>query len=281
MTHTTKCAGQQGRAVKQTREHAREHAREKTPTPHDWAALCGAVMRCEAVLEKLSQDAGMSEAKRSAAFAARLRKLEHEPAHRWLAAQPPYQEALAAFTRRVAATDAARFELLSAVAYAMEALYAEEAAPAPAASASTRRQAMRHAGELALLVARDNAGFADGEGDEALLALLQRYIADNEKLVRAAPAKSAELTPQLRFGKDVAHLLWAAFGAAPASVIRPLLRLAGPAVSDRDAAALVSRMKREARLLTGKAPSRARRYLLDRIVLAPTSRARKTAGAAR
>lgn len=276
-----KLPAEQGRAVKQTRENAREHAREKMPTRQDWAALCGAVMRCEVMLEKLSQDAGLSEARRSAAFSARLRKLQHEPAYRWLAVQPPYQEALAAFTRRVAASDVARFELLSAVTYAMEALHAEEVAPAPAATASTRRQAMRHAGELALLVARDSAGFADHETDEALLALLQRYIADNEKLVRAAPATRAELTPQLRFGKDVAHLLWAAFGAAPPSVIRPLLRLAGPAVGDRDAAALVSRMKREARLLTGKAPSRTGRYLLDRIVLAPTSRSRKTVGAAR
>lgn len=257
-----------------------KNTKDKAPSAHDWAALCSAVMRCEVVLEKLAQDASLSEDRRRSAFAARLRKLQHEPAYRWLVAQPAYVEALDAFVRRVGADDAARFELLSAVCYSMETLYANEPEPEPAATAGTRRLAMRHAGELALLIARDGAGFERAENDEALLALLQRYLSDNERLVRAAPAARRELTPQLRFGKDVAHLLWAVFGAAPPSVIRPLMRLAGPAVGDKEAAALVARMKREARLLTGKLPARKRRYLLDRIVIAPT-KSRRLAGAAR
>lgn len=236
-------------------------------------------MRCEVVLEKLAQDATLSEEKRRTAFAARLRKLEHEPAYRWLVAQPCYTHALEAFNRRVAADDAARFELLSAVCYSMETLYSSGPEPEPAATASTRRQAIRHANELSILIARDGAGF--DQADEALLALLQRYIAENEKLARIAPVAPRELTPQLRFGKDVAHLLWAVFGAVPPSVIRPLLRLAGPAVSDRDVVALLGRMKREARLLAGKAPARKGRYLLDRIVIAPTQKTRKAAGVAR
>jgi hypothetical protein len=258
-----------------------KHTRDKGPSAHDWAALCSAIMRCEAVLEKLAQDATLSEEKRRTAFAARLRKLEHEPAYRWLAAQSPYTHALEAFTRRVAADDAARFELLSAVCYSMETLYSTEPEPEPAATASTRRQAIRHANELSILIARDDAGFDRAGADEVLLALLQRYIAENEKLVRIAPIAPRELTPQLRFGKDVAHLLWAVFGAVPPSVIRPLLRLAGPAVSDRDVAALLGRMKREARLLSGKAPARKGRYLLDRIIIAPTQKTKKVAGVAR
>jgi hypothetical protein len=239
-------------------------------------------MRCEVVLERLAQDATLSEEERRKAFAARLRKLEHEPAYRWLVAQPCYTHALEAFNRRVAADDAARFELLSAVCYSMETLYSSDPQPEPAATASTRRQAIRHASELSILIARDGAGFDRSDADEVLLALLQRYIAENEKnLARIAPAAPRELTPQLRFGKDVAHLLWAVFGAAPPSVIRPLLRLAGPAVSDRDVVALLGRMKREARLLAGKAPARKGRYLLDRIVIAPTQKTRKAAGVAR
>jgi hypothetical protein len=237
-------------------------------------------MRCEIVLEKLAQDATLSEEKRRTAFAARLRKLEHEPAYRWLVAQPCYTQALEAFTRRVAADDAARFELLSAVCYSMETLYSSEREPRPVA-AGARRQAIRHANELSILIARDGAGFDEAGADEALLALLQQYIADNEKLLRAAPVAPRELTPQLRFGKDVAHLLWAVFGAVPPSVIRPLLRLAGPAVSDKDVVSLLGRMKREARLLAGKAPARKGRYLLDRIVIAPTQKTRKAAGVAR
>jgi hypothetical protein len=229
-------------------------------------------MRCEVVLEKIAQDTTLTDERRRSAFAARLRKLEHEPAYRWLVAQPAYTQATDAFTRRVAADDAARFELLSAVCYSMETLYSTEPEPEPEATASTRRQAIRHASELAILVARDGAGFERGEGDEALLTMLQQFIADNEKLARAAPIAPRELNPQLRFGKDVAHLLYAIFGAAPPSVIRPLLRLAGPAVSDKDVAALVGRMKREARLLTGKAPVHKSRYTLDRIVIAPTSK---------
>jgi hypothetical protein len=258
-----------------------KHIRDKGPSAHDWAALCSAIMRCEIVLEKLAQDATLSEEKRRTAFAARLRKLEHEPAYRWLVAQPCYTHALEAFNRRVAADDAARFELLSAVCYSMETLYSSEPEPEPAATASTRRQAIRHANELSILIARDGVGFDRAGADEVLLALLQRYIAENEKLVRIAPIAPRELTPQLRFGKDVAHLLWAVFGAVPPSVIRPLLRLAGPAVSDRDVAALLGRMKREARLLSGKAPARKGRYLLDRIIIAPTQKTKKVAGVAR
>ncbi|MGE5523847.1 MAG: hypothetical protein ACM3SS_09025 [Rhodospirillaceae bacterium] len=254
-----------------------KNIRDKAPSAHDWAALCSAIMRCEVVLEKIAQDTTLTEERRRSAFAARLRKLEHEPAYRWLVAQPAYIQAMEAFTRRVAADDAARFELLSAVCYSMESLYSAESAPLPEATASTRRQAIRHANELALLVARDGAGFERGEGDEALLATLQRFIADNEKLARIAPVATRELTPQLRFGKDVAHLLYAIFGTSPPSVIRPLLRLAGPAVSDRDVAAVVGRMKREARLLTGRAPVRKGRYTLDRIVIAPTSKKKTVA----
>lgn len=254
-----------------------KNIRDKAPSAHDWAALCSAVMRCEVVLEKIAQDTTLTEERRRSAFAVRLRKLEHEPAYRWLVAQPAYIQATQAFVRRVAADDAARFELLSAVCYAMETLFSTESSPVPEATASTRRQAIRHASELALLVARDGAGFERSEDDEALLAMLQRFIADNEKLARAAPVAIRELTPQLRFGKDVAHLLYAIFGTAPPSVIRPLLRLAGPAVSDKDVAALVGRMKREARLLTGRAPARKGRYTLDRIVIAPTSKKKTVA----
>jgi hypothetical protein len=258
-----------------------KYTRDKGPSAHDWAALCSAIMRCEVVLEKLAQDATLSEEKRRAAFAARLRKLGHEPAYRWLVAQPTYAQALAAFTGRVAADDGARFELLSAVCYAMETFYSSEPEPGPAATASTRRQAIRHANELSLLIARDGVGFESADADEALLSLLQHYIEENERLARVAPAAPREFTPQLRFGKDVAHLLWAVFGAVPPSVIRPLLQLVGPAVGDKDIAALLGRMKREARLLGGKAPARKGRYMLDRIVIAPTQKAKKVASAAR
>jgi len=258
-----------------------KNSRDKGPSAHDWAALCGAIMRCEVVLEKLAQDTTLSDEKRRSAFAARLRKLDHEPAYRWLVAQSSYTQSLEAFTRRVAGDDAARFELLSAVCYSMETLYSTEPEPEPAATASTRRQAIRHANELSILIARDGAGFERPDADEVLLALLQRYIAENEKLARVAPAAPRELTPQLRFGKDVAHLLWAVFGVAPPSVIRPLLRLAGPAVSDKDVFALLGRMKREARLLTGQAPPRRGRYMLGRIVIAPTQKTKKVAGATR
>jgi len=270
---TIDTAFEQGRVVKQSRD--------KGPSAHDWAALCSAIMRCEVVLEKLAQDTTLSDEKRRSAFATRLRKLQHEPAYRWLAAQPAYVQAVEAFARRVAAGDGARFELLSAVCYSMETLYSTELEPGGAATASTRRQAVRHANELSILIARDGAGFDGGEGDEELLSLLQQYIADNERLARAAPVAPRELTPQLRFGKDVAHLLWAVFGAAPPSVIRPLLRLAGSAVSEKDVTALLGRMKREARLLTGKAAPLRGRYLLDRIVIAPTQKAKKTSTAAR
>ena len=263
----------QGTVVKQTRD--------KAPSVHDWAALCGAIMRCEVVLEKLAHDPALTEEKRRTAFAARLRKLEHEPAYRWLLAQPAYVQALDAFTRRVTPDPAARFELLSAVCYSMETLYSSQAEPGEPATASTRRQAIRHASELSVLIARDGAGFDGSDGDEALLAMLEQFIADNEKLARLAPAARRELTPQLRFGKDVAHLLWAVFGAAPPSVIRPLLRLAGPAVSDKDVSALVARMKREARMLTGTAAPRKSRYTLDRILIAPTQKTKKAVGAAR
>lgn len=254
--------------------------REKKPAAHDWAALCSAIMRCELVLEKLAHDQTLSDEKRRSGFAARLRKLEHEPAYRWLVAQPAYQQALEAFVRRVAADDAARFELLSAVCYSMETLCASEPEPDAPATASTRRAAIRHASDLMLLIARDGAGFERHASDEALLTLLQRYIADNEKLARVSPQAKRELTPQLRFGKDVAHLLWAVCGAAPPSVVRPLLRLAGPEVSGRDAAALVARMKREARLLTGKAPRRRGRVTFERIAIAPTEK-RRPAGVTR
>lgn len=231
------------------------------------------------MLEKVAAGGRQVAAKAARTLAARLRKLEHEPALRWLAAHPAYTTAYAAYARRVGRTEADRFELLSAITYAMEALHADEPEVTAPATAGIRRQAIRHAHELAILVARDGAGFERAQDDEPFLAFLQRYITDNEKLARAAPVVRRDPERQLRFGRDVAHLLIAAVGSAPPSVVRPLLRLAGPPVSERDVAALLAQVKREAHILEGRRPVRKQRAVLDRIVIAPTARARKSAGA--
>lgn len=272
--------------MKQGRESHKDKAdkdadRDREPSGEDWAALCRAVMRCEVALEKVMAKGGRTPAARSArAIATRLRKLQHEPACRWLLAHPAYRTAAAAYVRRVGDTESDRFELLSAISYAMEILYADEPPASPlVATAAVRRQAIRHAHELAVLVARDGAGFDRPEQDEALLALLQRYIAESEKLARAAPVAKREPERQLRFGKDLAHLLYVAVGTAPPSVVRPLLRLAGPPVSERDVSALLAQVRREAQVLEARRPARRNRNVLDRIVIAATARPRKTAGA--
>lgn len=261
--------------MKQGREQDRDDA---VPTAEDWAALCSAVMRCELALEKLAGKGGKAgAAKQTRALVARLRKLQHEPACRWLEAHPAYRTAHAAYARRVGRGEADRFELLAALSYAMEALHADEPAAPPQPTAAMRRQAIRHAHELAALVARDGAGCEHLEDDEALLALLQRLIAHNEKAVRVAPTTGREPERQLRFGKDLAHLLIASVGSAPPSVIRPLLKLAGPPVSERVVATLLAQVRREAQQLEGEPLAREAREILDRIAFAPTPRTRKTA----
>ena len=261
--------------MKQGRDKERD---DDLPTADDWAALCSAVMRCELALEKLAGKGGRAAAaKYTKALVSRLRKLQHEPACRWLEAHPAYRTAYAAYARRIGRGEADRFELLAAISYAMEALHADEPAAPPQPTAAMRRQAVRQAHDLAVLVARDGAGCEHVEDDEALLTLLQRLIAHNEKAVGVVPATGREPERQLRYGKDLAHLLIASVGSAPPSVIRPLLKLAGPPVRERVVTTLLAQVRREAQQLEGERPGREGRDVLDCIVLAPTPRTRKAA----
>ncbi len=251
-----------------------KQADNNKPDREDWIALCGAIMRAEYALERLAHRRGVTEKARGKALEAELKKLELVPAYGWLMRQRAYREAVQAYARHVGGGDGDRFELLSAIVYAMEASYAVEAAPG--ATARARKSAIRYARCLAQLIAAQGASTDSPDDDAALLAQLQRYIAHNEaRGATRAPARSA--SRQLRFGQDMALLLLAGCGAAPPSVIRPLLRLAGPAVRADKLAALLARVRREVEMLEGGKGPRESQAVLHAIEIVPTRRSRRVA----
>lgn len=224
-------------------------------------------------LEEHAPDGVFPDGKRRAAFAARLRRLERLKAARWLASNPSYQVAEAAFVRELGGADAERFELLAAVAYAMDKFHAEHPDCGTYASPKVRAAAMSVAAELGNLVGVMGARHETPEDDVALMQSLERYISHNRRMLHA---KRDGRAPYLGFGKDVAHLLLLELGRVPAKVVKPLLRLVGYDADDREVAALAASVKREARGLAPRArPGRKRTYVLDRITIAPTRKAKR------
>lgn len=236
--------------MKQQRKNARREA---------WAALCTAVMQVEYLLERAGGQG-------SDALHAARRKLESEPAYRWLVSQRAYRDALEAFERRIGRGEAERLELVSAIAYAMDASYPSQP-PRRALSAG-----VRHARALESVLLRH----AGGEDDAKLLALLGGYVERTREQLRASGRSTGGR--QWRFAIDLAHLLLAGCGAAPPSVVRPLLRLAGPAASAERVAALLARARREARSLNGAPAAAVSTPVLERIAIVATG-ARRSAGA--
>jgi hypothetical protein len=230
-------------------------------------------MDCEAWLEKHAPDGVFADGKRRVAFAARVRRIEQLKAARWLAAHPSYHAAEVAFVRELGGAGAERFELLAAVAYAMDKFHAEHPGCGAYASPKVRAAAMTAAAELGTLVGDLGARHESPEDDVALLRSLERYIAHNRRVLRG---KGNGRAPYIGFGKDVAHLLLLEFGRAPASVVKPLLRLVGYDADDREIAALAAAVKREARALRPRERSKRKRtYVLDRIAIAPTKKAKR------